>query len=204
MTPAHPQTLIQIAGGTARAATWQEAALLIIDHQTEYTTGRAPMSGIDAAVAEIATLLAQARAAGAPVIHVVHHSKPGAAMFDPQGPHVAIIDGVQPVAGEVTVVKGLPNSFAGSTLDAELKKTGRRALIVAGFATHMCVSATVRAALDHGYASTVVAAACATRDLPDALGGPAIAAADIQRIALAELADRAATVVARASDLRAG
>ncbi len=199
-----PQTLIQIAGGVARIASWQEAVLLVIDHQTEYTTGRAPMSGIDAAVTEIAALLAQARAAGAPVIHVVHHGKPGGAMFDPQGPHVAIIAGIEPVAGEVTVVKGLPNSFAGTTLDAELKKTGRKSLVVAGFATHMCVSATVRSALDHGYASTVVAAACATRDLPDPLGGQPIAAADIQRIALAELADRSATVVGRAADLLAG
>nr|WP_198982211.1 isochorismatase family protein [Herbaspirillum sp. ASV7] len=196
-----PQTLIQIAGGVARVASWQEAVLLVIDHQTEYTTGRAPMSGIDAAVTEIAALLAQARAAGAPVIHVVHHGKPGGAMFDPQGPHVAIIDGIGPVAGEVTIVKGLPNSFAGTTLDAELKKTGRKSLVVAGFATHMCVSATVRSALDHGYASTVVAAACATRDLPDPLGGQPLAAADIHRIALAELADRSATVVGRAADL---
>jgi len=199
-----PQTLIQIAGGVARVASWQEAVLLVIDHQTEYTTGRAPMSGIDAAVTEIAALLAQARAAGAPVIHVVHHGKPGGAMFDPQGPHVAIIDGIGPVAGEVTIVKGLPNSFAGTTLDAELKKTGRKSLVVAGFATHMCVSATVRSALDHGYASTVVAAACATRDLPDPLGGQPLAAADIHRIALAELADRSATVVSRAADLLAG
>lgn len=199
-----PQTLIQIAGGVARVASWQEAVLLVIDHQTEYTTGRAPMSGIDAAVTEIAALLAQARAAGAPVIHVVHHGKPGGAMFDPQGPHVAIIDGIGPVAGEVTIVKGLPNSFAGTTLDAELKKTGRKLLVVAGFATHMCVSATVRSALDHGYASTVVAAACATRDLPDPLGGQPLAAADIHRIALAELADRSATVVSRAADLLPG
>ncbi|MFJ3055841.1 cysteine hydrolase family protein [Herbaspirillum sp. NPDC087042] len=199
-----PQTLIQIAGGVARIASWQEAVLVVIDHQTEYTTGRAPMSGIDAAVTEIGALLAQARAAGAPVIHVVHHGKPGGAMFDPQGPHVAIIAGIEPVVGEVTVVKGLPNSFAGTTLDAELKKTGRKSLVVAGFATHMCVSATVRSALDHGYASTVVAAACATRDLPDPLGGQPLAAADIQRIALAELADRSATVVARAADLLAG
>ena len=199
-----PQTLIQIAGGVARVASWQEAVLLVIDHQTEYTTGRAPMSGIDAAVTEIAALLAQARAAGAPVIHVVHYGKPGGAMFDPQGPHVAIIDGIGPVAGEVTIVKGLPNSFAGTTLDAELKKTGRKSLVVAGFATHMCVSATVRSALDHGYASTVVAAACATRDLPDPLGGQPLAAADIHRIALAELADRSATVVSRAADLLAG
>ncbi|HZG22242.1 MAG TPA: cysteine hydrolase family protein [Herbaspirillum sp.] len=196
-----PQTLIQIAGGTARAASWQDAVLLIIDHQTEYTTGRAPLAGIDAAVTQISTLLAQARAAGAPVVHVLHHGKPGGAMFDPQGPHVAIIDGLQAEAGELLVHKSLPNAFAGTTLDEALQKTGRRALIVAGFATHMCVSATVRAALDHGYASTVVAAACATRDLPDPLGGQPLTAAEIQRVALAELADRYATVVADAGAL---
>ncbi|MET3431939.1 nicotinamidase-related amidase [Herbaspirillum seropedicae] len=198
-----PQTLIQIAGGSPRAATWQEAALVIIDHQTEYTTGRAPLAGIGAAVAEVALLLEHARAAAAPVIHVVHHGKPGGAMFDPQGPHVAIIDGVQPQPGEAVIIKGLPNSFAGTTLDETLKKTGRKSLIIAGFATHMCVSATVRSALDHGYACTVVAAACATRDLPDPLGGPALSAAEIQRVALAELADRYATVVAHAGALPA-
>lgn len=198
-----PQTLIQIAGGSPRAASWQEAALVIIDHQTEYTTGRAPLAGIGAAVAEIAVLLEHARAAAAPVIHVVHHGKPGGAMFDPQGPHVAIIDGVQPQPDEAVITKSLPNSFAGTTLDETLKKTGRKSLIIAGFATHMCVSATVRSALDHGYASTVVAAACATRDLPDPLGGAALSAADIQRVALAELADRYATVVAHAGALPA-
>lgn len=196
-----PQTLIQIAGGSPRIASWQDAALVIIDHQAEYTTGRVPLSGIDAAVAQIAELLRQARAAGAPVIHVVHQSKPGAALFDPQGPGAAIIAGIEPQPGEVVVGKGLPNSFAGTTLDAELKKTGRQSLVIAGFATHMCVSATTRSALDHGYASTVVAAACATRDLPDPLGGAAIAAAEVQRTALAELADRSATVVADASVL---
>lgn len=200
---ATPQTLIQIAGGTPRIASWQEAALVIIDHQAEYTSGRVPLAGIDAAVGQVAELLRQARAAGAPVFHVVHQSKPGAALFDPLGPGAAIIAGLEPVAGEVVVPKGFPNSFAGTTLDAELQKTGRKSLIIAGFATHMCVSATARSAVDHGYASTVVAAACATRDLPDALGGAPIKAADVQRIALAELADRSATVVADAAALLA-
>ena len=72
--------------------------------------------------------------------------------------------------------------------------SGRRELIVAGFATHMCVSATTRAALDHGYRTTVVAAACATRDLPDPLGG-VIAAETVHRAELAALADRFAVVV---------
>ncbi|NUU00517.1 cysteine hydrolase family protein [Herbaspirillum robiniae] len=198
---AAPKTLIQIAGGAPRIPSWQEAALVIIDHQAEYTTGKVPLHGIDAAVGQIAELLRQARAAGAPVVHVVHHAKPGGVLFDPQGPHSAIIEGVQPQDGEAIVVKGLPNSFAGTTLDEELKKTGRKSLVIAGFATHMCVSATTRSALDHGYASTVVAAACATRDLPDPLGGSPIPAADLQRIALAELADRYATVVPDAAAL---
>jgi nicotinamidase-related amidase len=58
----------------------------------------------------------------------------------------------------------------------------------------MCVSATVRAALDLGYRTTVVADATATRDLPDLAGG-VIDAAVVKRVALAELADRFAKVV---------
>ena len=114
---------------------------------------------------------------------------------------IGIIDGVQPQPGEAMVIKSLPNAFAATTLDAEIRKTGRKQLVIAGFATHMCVSATTRSALDHGYAATVVAAACATRDLPEALGNGVIAAAELQRVALAELADRYATVVANAAAL---
>lgn len=196
-----PKTLLHIAGAAPRKPQWQDAALILIDHQTEYTSGAVPLVGIDAAVEQIAQLLQQARAVGAPVIHVVHHAKPGAALFDPQREFVNIIDGLQAQDGEVTVVKSLPNSFAGTTLDAELKKTGKKELIIAGFATHMCISATTRSALDHGYVSTVVAAACATRDLPDALGSGVVKAADLQRASLAALADRFAAIVPDAASL---
>jgi nicotinamidase-related amidase len=63
--------------------------------------------------------------------------------------------------------------------------------------THMCVSSTVRAALDFGYMSTVAADACASRDLPDGSGG-VVAADAVHRVALAELADRFA-IIARGS-----
>ncbi|EJL92618.1 nicotinamidase-like amidase [Herbaspirillum sp. CF444] len=195
------KTLLQIAGAAPRKPQWKDAALILIDHQTEYTTGGVPLDGIDAAIDEIAQLLKQARAAGAPVFHVVHHAKPGAALFDPQREYVNVIDGLQPQDGEVTVVKALPNAFANTTLDTELKKTGKKELIIAGFATHMCISATTRSALDHGYVSTIVAAACATRDLPDALGNGVVPATEVQRAALAALADRFATVLPNAAAL---
>jgi nicotinamidase-related amidase len=80
--------------------------------------------------------------------------------------------------------------------------TGKKQLIVAGFQTHMCISSTVRAALDLGYRTTVIADAAATRDLPDPTGGPAFAAAELHRAALAGLADRFA-IVAKLADLKA-
>jgi len=58
----------------------------------------------------------------------------------------------------------------------------------------------VRAALELGYQSTVVASACATRDLPDGLGG-IVPAAVLHRACLAALADRFAVVVERPEDL---
>jgi nicotinamidase-related amidase len=58
----------------------------------------------------------------------------------------------------------------------------------------MCISSTARAALDLGYRVTIAGDACATRALPDALGGAPITGAEIHRIALAELADRFAIV----------
>ena len=60
--------------------------------------------------------------------------------------------------------------------------------------THMRLSATVRAALDHGYRCTVVAAACSTRDLPDSRGG-VVSAAAVHRANLAAQADRFAKIV---------
>ena len=54
-------------------------------------------------------------------------------------------------------------------------------------------STTVRAARDFGYRSTLVASACATRDLP--FGDQLIPAAQVQQISLAELADNFAMVV---------
>ena len=193
-----PTTLLDAAGASRLPSAWSDAVLVLVDHQREYVDGKLPLTGMPEAVASCAELLTLARRHGSPVIHVVHHGKAGGA-FDPAGPHAAIIEGLTPVDGEQSVVKHLPNSFAGTDLADLLAATGRKELIVAGFQTHMCISATVRSALDHGYRVTLVAAACATRDLPDPLGCAPLSAAELHRVTLAALNDRFATVVADAS-----
>jgi len=189
-----PKTLRDHAGIAWPAARFDDAVLLLIDHQREYTEGKLRLHGIDSAVEAIAVLLEKARRVGTPIVHVAQNGKPGGALFDPEGPMSRFIPGIAPGNAETTIIKSLPNAFAKTELDAKLKATGRGNLIVAGFMTHMCVSATTRVATDFGYRATVVAGATATRDLPDGNGG-IIDAALIQRVALAELGDRFATVV---------
>lgn len=105
-----------------------------------------------------------------------------------------------PVTGERVIIKQLPNGFAGTRLHEAVTSSGRDQLVLCGFATHMCLDATTRGALDLGYQSFVVAAATADRDLPNPLGG-AIPAALVMQTALAGLADRFARVLPTASAL---
>jgi nicotinamidase-related amidase len=199
-----PKTLLEMAGAAGIPFTWEKAALVIVDAQNEYQAdGGLPLTGMDAAVTEIARLLADARKAGAPVVHVRHHGRPGGALFNPESTKADFIPAVRPLDGEAVVTKGLPNSFAKTNLDEVLKGFDRTDLVIAGFQSHMCISATARSALDHGYRAAVVAAACADRDLPDPTSGETIAATDMHRITMAALNDRFAIVLKDAGAISA-
>lgn len=193
-----PPTLLQIAGAQQETVRLSDGVLVIIDAQREYVDGKLPLSGIAQSLAVGAKLLARARAAGTPVVHVVHRG--GGALFNPQGVYFEVAAPLAPKAGESVVQKTLPNAFAGTNLQELLAKTGRKRLIVIGYMTHMCVSSTTRAALDMGYQTTVVAAATATRDLPDGRGGT-LPAATVQSASLAALSDRFAKVVQSPEDI---
>ena len=194
-------TLLQMGGVTLEPAKLADAVVVVIDAQNEYVSGRVPLDGVAAALARIADLLAAARAAGVPIIHVAQRGRPGG-LFDPAGPNFEFAKQAAPLAGEGVVEKPLPNAFAKTDLDARLQASGRRSLVIAGFMTHMCVSATTRSALDHGYSVTVLSDATATRDLPDPLGGHDLPARQVHHTALAELADRFAAI-ARVAEIKA-
>ena len=192
-------TMLQMAGATPTPATMADGILLIIDAQREYTDGLLPLPGVQPAIEALAILLDKARRAGAPVVHVRHQSKGKA--FNPASSGYEIVAALTPRSGETIIDKALPNAFAGTDLAKHLAVSGRKNLIVGGFMTHMCVSATVRSATDNGFMSTIAADTVATRELPDATGGPTISADAINRITLAALSDRFAWIVPSAGQL---
>jgi nicotinamidase-related amidase len=186
-----PKTLLALAGREPVPPGLAGATLVLIDYQNEYLEGPIALPSAAEAVERAAQLLQRARAAGATIIHVAHKGGSGG-MFDRGARRGQIIDALAPVAAETIVEKPRPNSFSGTSLAEAIGVPGRP-LVFLGFMTHMCVSSTVRAALDLGHAATVASDACATRPLPRP-GGGVIAAEALHEAELAALADRFAGV----------
>lgn len=196
------KTFVELFGFDHPAARLSEAVVIIIDMQREYLDGAVPLPDLQAAVTGAAQLITRAHEHGTPVIHVLNKGPRGNLLFNPEGPYYAELPGIAAKPGDDLVIKHLPNAFAGTNLHMLIEKTGRKQLIIAGCTTHVCVSATARAALDLGYQSTVIADATTSRDLEDGFGNT-IPASVVKQVALAELRDAFAVIVKTANDVLA-
>lgn len=132
----------------------KNTALLLIDIQEFYFVGgRLPLTGSDEAVSVASRLLGFFRQHDLPVIHIMHE---GGGKIHPL---------VAPLANEKIIVKKEVNAFLHTDLYDHLKTKGIKNIVLAGMQTHMCLEAAVRAASDYGFSCTIIADACATRDL---------------------------------------
>ena len=133
------------------------SVLLVVDAQRNMLLPPEPIPDADRVGAAITEVLAKARAAGAPVVHIRNTGSSG----DPDEPGT---DGWQlayPVAeGEHVVDKPEWDAFVRTPL-ADLVPAGAR-LIVVGMQSEYCVRSTVFGALERNHPVTVVAGAHAT------------------------------------------
>lgn len=162
-------------------------ALLIIDIQNDYfEEGAMPLVGTSEAAQKAKSVLEYFRKNSLPVIFIQHiAARPEAGFFLPDTIGAEIYEGVQPQKDEKIFVKYFPNSFRETGLDEYLKNLKIDELVITGMMTHMCVDATTRAAKDLGYNCTVIADACATRDLE--IFGERVKASEVQKSFLAAL-----------------
>ncbi|MCC8381768.1 cysteine hydrolase family protein [Xenorhabdus sp. PB30.3] len=196
------KTLLELVGAPEKTLDWNKAALVLIDLQKEYSDGALPLGKAGKnAIVNAAKLLDHARKKHIPVFHVVHHAKVGSALFDPATDNVHFIQGVEASSEEYIITKSLPDSFYNTPLNELLSLTHRNQLILAGFMSHMCVTATTIKALELGYENFVCTDACASRDLKY-IDGSIIDADSVHRTAMAALNDRYATLIDCASVIR--
>ncbi|MFI1238663.1 isochorismatase family protein [Nocardia salmonicida] len=157
-------TLREINGFDQTPATLTNSTLVLVDYQNTYTKGVMELTGWEPALDAAAALLAAARAAGTPVIHVINDGGKDTP-YDITADIGQIHPKVAPAADESIVVKRAPNSFVGTNLAELVDAAGNTNLIIAGFMTHMCVTFTTEGAFLRGNTPTVIASACATRPL---------------------------------------
>jgi nicotinamidase-related amidase len=100
---------------------------------------------------------------------------------------------VAPVKGEPVIDKEHPNAFRDTGLEDRLRGLGLDELVVVGMMSSMCVDASVRAAVDLGFETTVVHDGCAAPDL--SFDGSEVPGAAVHTAFMAALADGYATVV---------
>jgi nicotinamidase-related amidase len=134
------------------------AVVLAMDLQEEIVTGVA--ADPQRVVSRAARVLGAARAAGVPVVYVVHRG----GRFEAGGPGAEIQAGLRPADGERVIVKTKTGPFSTTGLEALLRECSKDTLVLMGVATSGCVLSAVRWAADVGYRLAVVADACDDRD----------------------------------------
>jgi nicotinamidase-related amidase len=177
-------------------------ALLVVDMQEGFRDPSwGPRNNPDAEL-RIVELLRAWRDAGAPVIHVHHHSSSPSGCFRPGTPGCEPLAATAPLPGEALYHKRANSAFIGTSLEADLRRQAIAGLVVTGLTTNHCISTTVRMAGNLGFDTLVVADATATFDRAGA-SGRMRCAEDVHDAALGDLQGEFAEVVDAAGVARA-
>lgn len=178
-----------------------KSALLVIDFQNEYFTGRMPIPDGAKALANARELITFADSHKMPVYHVQHIAPAGSAVFAIEGETVKFHPDMVPRAKDSVVQKTSVSVFASTDLDKRLKRAGIENLIISGLMTHACVAGAARDAAPLGYNVIVASDASATRDLTR-INGDKIDKDTLHKAALAEVEDTFGDVLTTAQILK--
>src|SRR5580700_2815380 len=132
-------------------------ALLVVDVQTGVVAGAHKR---DAVVANIGSLVEQARQEQVPVVWVQHSDEQLARESDDW----RIVPELSPADAEPLVDKSYGDSFEDTTLETVLSGLGVGRLLVVGAQTDACIRSTIHGAFARGYDAILVSDAHTTED----------------------------------------
>jgi nicotinamidase-related amidase len=165
-----------------------KTALLIIDFQNEYFSGKMPIPDGSTALANTQELIKFADNHKIPVYHIQHVAPAGSAVFAIDGETVKFHPDMQPRVQDTVLQKSTVSVFGSTDLDRQLKKAGIESLIITGLMTHACVAGAARDAAPLGYNVVVASDATATRTIIRA-NGDTIDKDSLHKASLTEIED---------------
>ena len=145
-------------------------AMLVVDMQVGLLNG-APKHDLPGVIDRINRLAAKVRERSGTVIFVQHCGDNGDD-FEPQMPGWALLPDLVRDPADIVIHKTMNDPFAGADLQARLDAIAPDRVLVTGWATDLCVDATVRSAVARHHNVVVVTDAHTLSDRPhlDAIG----------------------------------
>lgn len=127
-------------------------ALLVIDVQNEYFTGKLPVSYPLGSLENILRVMDAASEKGIPCIVIQHTSKAAdSPVFRKGSPEWELHPEIAKRPHDLLVEKNLPGSFTGTILESWLKEKGIDTVVISGYMTQMCCDTTARQAFHLGF-----------------------------------------------------
>jgi nicotinamidase-related amidase len=145
-------------------------ALLVIDVQNEYFTGKLPIKYPQASFDNILKAIGIARAHGIPVIVIQHSSPEGSATFALGTNGWELHDAIKEKRHDFLIEKTFPGSFTNTVLEDTLKKLGCDTIVITGYMTQMCCDTTARQAFHMGYKVEFISDATGAPDVSNYAG----------------------------------
>ena len=146
-------------------------ALLVIDVQNEYLTGKLPVTYPENSFENIIKAMDFANENEIPVI-LIQHTNPGedAVTFKKGTDEHEIHEKILKRNHVKIIEKNLPGSFTGTELEFWLKKNSIDTVVICGYMTQMCCDTTARQAMHLGFNVEFLSDATGTLDISNSAG----------------------------------
>jgi len=169
-------------------------ALLVIDVQNEYFTGKLPVVYPAGSLEQIIKLMQAAHQQNIPIILVQHSApQPDAKTFIRNSEGWQLHEKVLLEPHDLTIEKQLPGSFTGTNLQEVLQTRNIDTVVICGYMTQMCCDTTARQAVHRGFQVEFMADATATLDIANYAGQ--VTAEELHRAILVTQAMRFSQVI---------
>lgn len=171
-----------------------DEALLVIDVQNEYFTGRLPVTFPKSSLDNILKAMDHAACVGMPVV-VIQHSAAAkdSSTFRKGSEEWRLHPEIETRKRDKLIEKSLPGSFTGTGLETLLREAGVKRVAICGYMAQMCCDTTARQAFHLGFQVDFLSDAIGTLDVQNSAG--AISAADLHRAVMVTQAMRFARVM---------
>ncbi|WP_067820662.1 cysteine hydrolase family protein [Nocardia inohanensis] len=169
-------------------------ALLVIDVQNEYISGKLPIAypPLDISLGNIAAAMDTAVRAGIPIAMIQHTAPPESPLFAVGSAGFALHPVVAERPFDVLFEKTMPSSFTGTGLGDWLAAHDIDTVVIAGYMTQNCDESTAREAVHRGLAVEFLSDATGTLGMANEAGN--IGAKELHEAVLVTLQSRFAAV----------